>query len=786
MPGERRVVLSLVLVSVLLAGQALPVVDAVYATLFETTYSQDLQADNNGHTYLYVPEPDSFYPSRSSLVHDSSMDINEYQYTSSSWSLATDSLLGIGEQMEDVFAGGIAWPGWLANVTICPKFYEFINTTNSYELGLRHRFTYFGMPIGEEVSVVLDPSFYYYGTFNVTTQEFFHLTLAARQDFTDITVFVMDEFGRGVNEYMLTDGDIDVIPFAPDGPGMYIVILFTSLDAPGLPIVDLRLDAITPDPLLADEIVEGVLPGSELVVKDEGGDTIHQEKAPSAHTFKLSPNTASPGRLQWSLNQPELDDEIYDPYEPRLEVTSDMIYTGFLHRYLTELSLDGGEYYYQTSNDESYYFTIIGMEETTYTLLNDFPDLQTLPLGTPIFLESFMTDRGVFAYRLPLATDSLLKLNTSTTSGFNWAAFRIFEDYTYRAIQIPESTTFHNAQPVYLPAGEYVIYGTAESIGNSAVTTFTLGPVVEDVSHVSVYNNDIVGIRVPTEALSFYRFNVTLETHDNVTVDCDIDFFNQYGTILYATGPTLGNQQAGLGWVAVGSNRSLITHGFAPYYSMFCDGYSIVSISPYRVQNNTGVLTELPDPYMVDYSLTQENYAPMIFNGTESWSQASPGWTNFTLGDPGEPTEVYMIEADCTPGTWFNVTYLTEDVDGIFDIIIYQRYDGCTYRLDLTDLTDTLTGTVARSEFEFGSISNELVMLFIVDRDLSFEGSLDVYITPYDMNTYTYPPTPRYIGSAGAGGGTVDLGAVAIVAGVAGLAVVVVVIIFVARKRGMF
>ena len=336
-----------------------------------------------------------------------------------------------------------------------------------------------------------------------------------------------------------------------------------------------------------------------------------------------------------------------------------------------------------------------------------------------------------------------------------------------------------------MPAGDYLVVGYGESVGDAAVTTFTLGPVVDDVSHVSVYNGDVIGVRVPTEALTFYNFNVTMETHDNVSVDCDYDFFDQYGTLIYGTHSLLGNQQSGLGWVEVGSNRTMITLGLPSGYDMFGDGFGIVSISPYQVRNNTGGLTSLPDPYTVDYSVTQEDYASMIFNGTEAWSQASPDWTNFTLGDPGEPYEYYMIETTCTPGTWFNVTYLSEDVDTMEEIFIYQRYNGFSQRLDLSDLDDTHTGPVSHAQFEFGSISTDVLIIFYVDRDLSSEGSLDVIITPYSMNTYRYPPTPRYMSPSGvAGGAGVDLGSLAVGAGVAGVAILVVVIIFVARKKG--
>ena len=786
MPGVRRVVLSLVLISVLLAGQALPMVSAVYATLYEFTYSQDLEADTNGHTYLYVPEPESFFVTSSGLFHDSDMDYDSYDMTYTSWSHSTGSLSGIGEEMDMIQPTMITLPGWLANASLLPSFHDFANSTNDYRLSINDRHTYFGVPFGQVTSVVLDPKSNFYGTFNVTTQEFFHLTVTSREDNTELGVIVMDESGLMLNYIELAGGDIDVVPFAPNGPGMYIIGIFLGTVGPGLTIVDLLLEEVQPDTLVPGEIVEGVLPGSELVVKTEGGDTVHQEKAPAAHTFKFtSPNSTYPGRLRWATNHPELDDDIYTPFETRFHVTTDILVSSYPTKFIDYLNSAGDTYYYQSFQGETYYLTILGMEETTYSLVNEIPSVPVLPLEMPIYLESYMTSNGQFAYRLPLSTDSILKLNTSSTGAFDWMVFTAFDNNVYRGLTIPESTTFHGAQPIYLPAGDYLVVGYGESVGDAAVTTFTLGPVLDDVSHVSVYNGDVVGVRVPTEALTFYNFNVTLETHDNVSVDCDIDIFNHYGTLIYGTNALLGNQQSGLGWVEVGINRTMITLGLPSGYDMFGDGFGIVSLSPYQVRNNTAGLTSRPDPYIVDYSLTQEDYANMIFNGTESWSQTSPGWTNFTLGEPGDDYEYYVIEATCTPGTWFNVTYLAEDMEFLEDIFIYQRYNGFTQKLDFDDLDDTHTGTTSRAEFEFGSISRDVLIIFYVDRDTKLEGSLDVIITPYSMNTYRYPPTPRYVSPSSVGdGAAVDLGSVAVGAGVAGVAVLVVVIIFVARKKG--
>ncbi len=788
MPKVGRVVLSILFTSVLLAGQAMPIVNAAYATLYEVTYSQDLQADDNGHTYLYVPENDPAFYSASGLVHDSDMSYAEYQYYQDSWVRALHSMSGIGEQMDFIQASTITMADWLLDASIMPKFYDFANSTNSYDLGINDKQVYFGVPIGDEVSVILNPTVAYFGVFNVTTEEFFHLTATSRQDLTDMTIIIQDQMGRLMNYGYLENGDIHVIPFAPDGPGMYVIGIYATADNAGLPIVDLLLEVITPDDLLPGGIVEGVLPGSELVVKNDAGDTVHQEKAPSAHTFKFSSNYTHPGRLRYSMNFPELDDDVYDPFETELQITTDTTYTmtGGYAKYLSMPDPNGDTIYYQSFQNETYYLTIMGMEETTYTLLNEIPDVPLLPLSTPFYLESWNIGAQRFAYRLPLAADSLLKINTTNPSGFSWMIYRTFGDNIYRVAYPTDASSFHTAQPLYLPAGNYLVVGTAGGMDYNAVTQFTLGPVLDGVGGVAVDNGGIIGVRMPTDAMTFYRVNVTLETHDNVSVRADVDILNQYGIILRGTQPQLGNIQSGTGWVAYGANRSTVVMGLPPYYDMFCDGFGIIAISPYEVRNNTGFsLTNEFGAYTADYSVTVEDYLSGFINGTNiATVTSSPQWSNFTLGEPGDPFEWYMIDMSCEAGTWFNVTYLAEDIFSMGQIFIYQRHKGCVQMLDLdSSLVNTFSGDTSRAQFQFGSISDGLYIIFSIARDTGLEGSLDVMISPYLTNQYEYPPAPVYIASSPAGGIIPLAIDPLILFGGVGVVVVIVAVVLV-KKRG--
>jgi hypothetical protein len=320
----------------------------------------------------------------------------------------------------------------------------------------------FPLPVGVESSVVMDPGVAHVGVFNVTDQEFFHLTVSSRQDSTYVGISIMDSHQRFYGWDELEGGDINVIPFAPDGPGMYFVVLLSETDNSGLEVIDILLQPITPDELAFGEVVEGVLEGSEQIVKSNPGDIVYQEKAPQAHTYSFSANSTHPGKLRYALNHPELDDDVYVPFDPFVHVTSGAWYfEGPLTRYTDWLSDDGDVYHYQSFQNETYYITFVGMEETTYVLLNEMPDVPLLPLNQEFYIESRWNDEAKILFRLPLGQDSVIKVNSTEDGGFTWYLWRTFDDGVYRRIQIGDSSTFHNAQPYYVPAGYYLVEAEA-------------------------------------------------------------------------------------------------------------------------------------------------------------------------------------------------------------------------------------------------------------------------------------------------------------------------------------
>ncbi|MHA2188249.1 MAG: hypothetical protein ACW99V_08425, partial [Candidatus Thorarchaeota archaeon] len=388
-------------------------------------------------------------------------------------------------------------------------------------------------------------------------------------------------------------------------------------------------------------------------------------------------------------------------------------------------------------------------------------------------------------FRLPLGQDSVIKVNSTENGGFDWYLWRVFDDNVYRRIQVSDSSTFHNAQPLYVPAGNYLLEARSGGADYWGIYEFNTGPIVDGTGGIAVDNGGLIGVRIPVDAMNIYGVNISLMTHDNVTVTSDYDIMNTYGAIVRGWSGSLANIQSGTGWIGNPLNWTAEQFGVPTYYTMFCDGDAIIIVSPYTVRNNTAGLTNFYQEYTVDYDIVFEENSVDLFNGTGTLDVTTGGgWNNFTLGDPWDPIEIYQLTVTTTRGTWLNVSYYTTDVDSFNDVYIYMEDEGCTTKLDLTDLAVTISGTVDAANFQFGAISDEITIIFHLNREQVAEGSLDVFVEQLTTNTYQYPPAIMYVGP-GAGAVAADYSGLVLAAGVGGLAVAVVVVIFVARKRGL-
>lgn len=775
----KRVTLSVFAISLMLLGMTLLPVKAAYIqTQLETT-EQNLTADENGHTYLYIPElPDFSRWTSSNQVHDEDIDFVEYAYYSTGWDSSSSSYTGPASR-RTYMASPISFGfGWLDTWNVLPAFYDYGNTTNDpLSISIENERIVFPLTIGEEVSVIMEPGLFHLGTFNITTEEFMYLTLSSRSDLADASVLVFDPNGALLLDGGVDGGDTELHPFKTSGPGMYIVFIMMMPYDDNLCILDVLLEAVTPIDLPIGGFAEGVLNGSEYFVDTEDGSLLHQEKAPNAVTYKFSTNTTMPGVITHSMNLPDLDTDTYSWYYPRIHITSNASEDFFFEaRYTDSPDPNGDPYYYQSFQNETYYMTFIGLENVEYIVHNEYAIIGELPVNEKFYIENDIANVETKAYSLSLSQDSVLRVNSSEEyGGYTWNFFSVFEDNCYRQLSVIDNPSFDNAAFYYLPAGEYIVKASCGNDQASGFYDFNLGPVIDGLGAVAVDVGSLIGLRFDTNVLDWYNVSMSFNTRDNVTAGTDVYFFNTFGGQVHSHDLELGNRQSGLGWVEFNSNYT------SWVLENFCEGFGIVVISPYDIYNNTGGLpgSEL-STYSLDYTVNVEDGFPWVFNGTASTSLDTGGY-NFTLGDPGDSSESYWLNLEGEVGQWLNVSVSVEDVDS-WTCAVFQKVDGTPQILYWGNLDDTFTGSYSgEASFQFGCISDNISLYFSVQRTQAGEGRLDIAFDEFTMNTFEYMPPPMFLGQIIEPG--IDMGLVALGIGIAVVAGVVVVIVIIIKKK---
>ena len=775
----KRVAISVFAISLMLLGMTLLPVSAVFVPTQLEISEQSMTADENGHTYLYGPVVEDY--SRVSsvhLVHDEDVGVEQYGYLASTWSYSSYGFTGPARRTVSIpgsISGGFGWLGDM--IKLYPSFYDFVNTTSdSSPISYEYDRITFPLSVGEETSIILDPGYFHFGTFNLTTEEFMYLTVGCRSDLVEYYLLVMDPSGAILNQGMLSGSNIDVIPFLPSGPGMYTVLIQVMAYDDNLHILDLSLEETTPLDLPIGGYVEGVLPGSEYFADPADGSLIHEEKAPVAITYKFSTNSTTPGVITHSMNLPEIDTDIYNWYDPWIQVTSEVDADFFFDaRYVNGFGANTRPFYYQSFQNETYYLTVAGMENVEYMLSNEYAMIDELPVNEEFYLENNNVEDQTMAFSLTLSQDSVLRVNsTEGTYGYDFDIFSVFDDNNYKELSVSDSSSFDNSAFHYLPAGEYLVIATCSDEDAWGFYEFNLGPVIDGLGSITVDVGSVVGLRFDTNALDWYNVSVTFDTHANVTADTDIAFINTFGGTGYSLDTALGNRQSGLGWIQY--NQNYTDH----ITNEFCDGFGIIAVSPYDAFNNTH---GLPGPeyhtYSCTYTVSIEDGLPWIFNGTASVS-LDTGWYNFTLGDPADAEEYYLLTLNADVGQWLNVSISVEDVDD-WECVIYQVFDGTPQVLPWSSLDDTFTGDhTGEASFQFGCINETVMLYFWVDRTMADEGRLDIAFDEFTMNTMEYIPPLMYQGAVVASG--IDPTLIAV--GVGGVIVVIVVIVIIAKKQG--
>ncbi|MFO7836644.1 MAG: hypothetical protein R6V83_08315 [Candidatus Thorarchaeota archaeon] len=784
----RRYGLTLILLLVTLLGPAIASVDAAYVTATTETHSQDFERAVNGHAYVFSDEPPLSSADTTFLTHDEDIVYEQLDYENGHWNTYGPYAADGPEEHKFNFGSRYEMDsGWLHEGAYLPDFLDFENTTNDVEIGMKAKRAVFPVTLNEEFSVLLESGLINWGTFNLTDEEFLHIQIAGGQDNLEAEFAVIDPEGRPVAFEFIEGGDIVKMPCLPSGEGMYTFLVYPYNTDYGLISVDILMEAITPQEVGFGETIEDILEGSETLVKEDGSE-VYQEKPPVARTYKFTANSTHPGRIRYALNYPEDVDGGPSP-EAQISIFGNVFQNDIGHpRWMDYLDPYSDEFHYYSWANESYYLTIEGLDEIEYIIHHDRPNVPMLPTNEEFYIENMLSGGVRYPYRLPLAQDSVLRVNGSTgMAGFSWKIWKVTEDRISYSRSISFGSEIEYANTYYLPAGNYLVTASG---GEGAIGRFefNLGPILDGAGSVGVDAGDIIGLRVDTSPLSFYRSNVTLMTHDNVSVKSEIDYLNGYGGYEESLDITLGNRQSGTSWVAYGTNTTSTQLGTDDTsYSMFCEGEGIIVLTPYQVNNNTAGIGNEYHEYTVDYEITFDEYEGFL-NGTKTQTVTSdPVWSNFTLGDPAEPTETYVLRLSAVRGTWMNFSIYTEDVDS-WEAYLYQNVDGCSHYIDWTnDLEDVFTGSLSGDGYlELGSISDEMMFVFKIDRSEVEEGSFNILVTPHTTNTLeTLPPLEYEGGDAGApeGGDWLAQNALLLAGGVGVAAVVIVGGVYFWRKR---
>ncbi|MHA1637714.1 MAG: hypothetical protein ACTSUB_06830 [Candidatus Thorarchaeota archaeon] len=770
---KNRLAYSVFAITLMLMGIAVLPASAAFVPVTNETTEQSFLTDENGHTYLYDSN-DISYSSQDYLVHDEDVDATKYDYDSNSWSTSTSAFDGSATRDYSFDSWEYVSRGWLDNGTALARFFDFANTTSDpLTVRVESERYVFPLDVGETNSIVIEQMIPHFGTFNLTTEEFVHVTVASMQDDTELDFAVVSPTGVTLGYMSIANGDIQVMPFRPMGEGMYTFYILLASETNSLCTVDVTIEAITPIDFPVDTIVEGVLSGSEYAAENENGDLVHTESAPSAFTYKFYSNSTYPERIRYAMNLPDLETDVYELYEPWIHITSDIYTVTACNTFSYDVSLDAASdpFYFQSFQNESYYLTILGMENVEYVLQHDKPVANSLPINQEFYIENKQSERRAEIFTLKLSEDSVFRVNTTAANDYSWTVFSVFDDLVYRSTSITTNSNFKDASIYYLPAGNYIVKAQATSSSAFGHFEFNFGPVVDGTGPVSVDNGGLIGVRFDTNALDWYNVSYALNTHSNITVETDIQLLNTFGGNVFGTNLQYGNRQSGLGWIEYPSNYTSYILG------TFADGFGIAVVSPYYVQNNTaGLVGDEYGLYTLDYTIGVEDGIPWYFNDTASIAM-DDAWYNFTLGEPGDSWEYYLVSLDCDIGTWMNVSVYVEDVTD-WECRIYQKVGPNYQWLLWSNLDHTFSGSyTSDGAFQFGSISDTVNLMFTVERTLSGEGRLDIAIDPFVTNMLEPMQPVLFMSTGPIVPPGPDMGLVAAGIGITVVAIVVVIVI---------
>jgi hypothetical protein len=628
----------------------------------------------------------------------------------------------------------------------------------------------FSLAFGQHTPVLAERETTYFGTLAIGGQEFVHLTVDCRQDDVSWTVTVLDPEGRLMGQTSGFDGDILVIPFNPSTEGTYIVILQAFPTSATTVLFDLLPEAVSPQRIGIGEIVTGELPTGEIISRDDTGSWVHDELAPTVHTYKFwSPDSLA--SLTYVFNYPVW---LFGPTQPMsVGFTSDAFdygYNGGTRYSDVDTSPTSGVYNYM---GDTHYITVIGGDNIEYTLYHQAIDNMRLPVNQEFQVENYFGTTDTRAYLLNLEEDSMLRVN-STAGGGDLAITSITENEDgFRSERtLSYQPTLGLTSSYYYPAGNYLVEIAIDGGVNEWVE-FNLGPVTTNTT-VDIFR--LGGFYVPTDVFQYYNLSLYLGSRDNVTASLIVRVLDMTDATWTNTLVDLANWWDGSSLVTHPTTANNVTY-MLPARD-YPDGFAIVEVCAYYIANNTLGATNHYQDYPVDITIEWVNRLGDLYNDTAFFDVAvSADAHNFTLPLPGESSEFYALNLNTSAGTWYNVSIKSADASSL-TAILFSNYDGRTHDMGWTDLNDNYVGSWPNMSLQFGAISNETLLQIQLSRNLGADGFLWIEITPLRTHSMEF----QQISSVGPDILAI-LGGVVLPVGVGVVVIVVVYIVYVKKFK---
>jgi hypothetical protein len=769
-----KMILSIMIVGAFLLGSLVTPVAALQSIIIEQEQTTAYAPRANNHTYIYSSAGDTFFQTSFSRLHvNEDIDLTQYRYQATSWSSPDTSYTENTDPPFNWQNYNSYTNGPLGNAGPLPIFFDFTGSDGSgavINTTLERRV--FLLSFGQHTPVVMDTQYTYYGALSISGQEFVYITVSSMQDNVNWQVSVYDPQGRLMYTISDSNGDITVLPFHPSVAGIYYLTLTAQPSSGSFAQFDFYPEAIAPQLISPSESITDTLPTSEVIVNKDTGSLTYEEVAPTVRTYKIDPGTGV-SALYYSFNYVPL---IFGTTQPvSIMFSSDGFNYGSMggSRYMRSIGTPANDIFYYQGG--VLYITVMGGDNTDYTLCHNANVATQLPVNHEFLLENYYTNPIKDAYSLTLEAPSLLKVNsTGVAADYAISIYGVNEDGYYVERTPTDTATIDSANWVYLPTGKYVVVVTVDSTTTSRMIEFTVGGITEESEAGIVY---LGGFIVPTTPNHQYNLSLTLNNIYNVSSDVDIYVYDQFFTNRYTGSLTMGTWWDGVAAIPHPTDVSEfeVTLG----NRLWSEDYATVLLVTYPYNNTAGVGNVYPD-YALNFTIDWVDVTYYNFNETTHFDVTSdPGAYNFTLGYPATIAgEYYAIALNTTPGTWYNVSIMTADVNTIPWIEIHTAYDHRTHVIYWGALSDTLQGAVPDLSVQFGAISDITHLELRVNRALSVEGFLWIEVTPLPTHALELLPAPPVGPDLFA-----ILGSIALPVGVGAAVIVVVAIVYVKKFK---